>query len=620
MRIPRQPLGRVRLPILFGALIAVIAVTMVLLTHLQNNRTTWVRHTLEVQKAIGDLSNAVYLAETLQRGYLLTESSIFAHNYEVRRQDVPTQMSALKALTADDPQQQAEVRTLQAQLQRKIAEMDNAVALHKAGSMDASLRSLRDGSTRRLSLDVITTLDRMRAREERLLTERTQAAQWLNLALLCTVGVTGVLVIGFCGLWIEQSRKAGRELKSAYEELSAANTDLVSEMASRAAAENQVRQMQKMEAIGQLTGGIAHDFNNMLAVVIGNLNMVQRRLAKGDTDIAAFVESASEGANRAAALTGRLLAFSRRQPLAPDPIEPNRLVKGMSDLLTRTLGEAVVVETILAPDIWRTLADVAQLESALVNLAVNARDAMPSGGRLTIETANVELDEAYAAAEDIRPGQYVMISVTDTGCGMTLEVMDKALEPFFTTKPVGKGTGLGLSQVYGFVKQSAGHLKIHSEPGRGASVTIYLPRLIEADVYQDPPKTVGAPERGPRRKVLVTEDDDRVRLFTEAALKDIGYSVVSAENAAIALTYLKNEPDIDLLLTDVVMPETSGPQLAEQAKKLKPGLPVLYMTGFTPSQMERDGFLEPGVNVMTKPFTVDQLASKVQEALDGAAA
>jgi CheY-like chemotaxis protein/nitrogen-specific signal transduction histidine kinase len=392
-----------------------------------------------------------------------------------------------------------------------------------------------------------------------------------------------------------------------------------------AAAENQVRQMQKMEAVGQLTGGIAHDFNNMLAVVIGNLNMIQRRLATreggaGEGGIGRFVDSALEGANRASILTSRLLAFSRQQPLQPEPIEPNRLVSGMSDLLGRTLGETITVETVLGAGLWRTQADATQLESALVNLAVNARDAMPAGGRLTIETANAYLDSDYAASEGARPGQHVMIAVTDTGCGMAPEVIDRALEPFFTTKPVGKGTGLGLSQVYGFVKQSGGHLKIYSEPDQGTTVKIYLPRLFAAEQPAGPPRPPPPAVRGDRRVVLLVEDDERVRAFAEDALRELGYDVVSADSATDALARLARDQAVDLLLTDVVMPDLNGRQLAEQALKLKPGLPVLYMTGFTRNAVVHNGMLDPGVNFMAKPFTVDQLAAKVREALDQALA
>jgi signal transduction histidine kinase/ActR/RegA family two-component response regulator len=621
---PPKAAGRARLPVLFGAMVAIIAAIIALLSQLQKDREAWVRHTLEVQAALSDLGNAVNRAEAFQRGYLITGADNYLRLYDNEQVNLPAELAELTALTADNARQKVAIVGLKTAVQRKLAELDGAVTLHKGGNLDAALATVRDGPSGARSGEVVRALRQMRMFEEELLAQRTREAQWLNLALLVAVAAAGLLMMGFAGLWVEQARRAGRELEGAYQELSVINAELVSQMASRAAAENQVRQMQKMEAVGQLTGGIAHDFNNMLAVVIGNLNMIQRRLARssgngGDPRIANFVESALEGANRAATLTGRLLAFSRQQPLQPEPVEPNRLVSGMSDMLARTLGEAVTVETVLGAGLWRTLADPIQLESAVVNLAVNARDAMPDGGRLTIETANAYLDSDYAASEGAKPGQYVMLAVTDTGCGMTREIIERALEPFFTTKPVGKGTGLGLSQVYGFVKQSGGHLKIYSEPSQGTTVKIYLPRLFAAEAPAELPKAPAAASPGDRRKVLLVEDDERVRAFAEEALRELGYAVVPAEGGAAALAMIQREPDVDLLLTDVIMPDLNGRQLAEQVLKLKPGLPVLYMTGFTRNAVVHNGMLDPGVNFMAKPFTIDQLAAKVREALDAAA-
>ena len=622
---PPKAVGRARLPVLFGAMVAVIAAVIALLSQLQKDREAWVRHTLEVQGALSELSNSVYRTEALERGYLITGADNYVRFYGRERVNLPAQLAELGALIADSAQQKAAVASLRAAVQRKLAELDGAIALRRAGASDAALATVKEGPSWDRQIDVARIMDQMRATEGRLLAQRSREAQWLNLALLFAVAGAGLLMMGFAGLWVEQTRKAGRELETAYRELSAINAELVSQIASRAAAESQVRQMQKMEAVGQLTGGIAHDFNNMLAVVIGNLNLIQRRMARadsriGDPKIPGFVDSALEGANRAATLTGRLLAFSRQQPLSPEPVEPNRLVSGMSDLLGRTLGETITVETVLGAGLWRTQADPTQLESALVNLAVNARDAMPAGGRLTIETANAYLDSDYAAAEGAKPGQYIMVAVTDTGCGMTREVIDRALEPFFTTKPVGKGTGLGLSQVYGFVRQSGGHVKIYSEPGQGTTVKIYLPRLFAAEAPAEPPRVAAGAAPGEQRKVLLVEDDERVRAFAEEALRDLGYVVVSTESAAEALARIDQEPDVDLLLTDVVMPDLNGRQLAEQILKLKPGLPVLYMTGFTRNAVVHNGMLDPGVNFMAKPFTVDQLAAKVREALETAAA
>ena len=614
--IRRRANGWARLPVLFGAVVAVIALAIVFLAQLHSDRTAWVRHTLEVENALSDLTNTVNQAESVERGYLITDNDAFLRVYERDHANVPAQVAELQVLTADNPMEQASIRALRTAAQIKFAELDGAVALYKAGNLSAASASLKDGSTRALTAQILRIVAAMRNAEDTLLATRTSQSQLLNAILLCAIAVTGLLVLAFSAVWVEQARRAGRELEAAYRELSTINSELVAEMASRTTAENQVRQMQKMEAVGQLTGGIAHDFNNMLAVVIGNLNLVQRRMAKGQTDIGGFIDSAVEGASRAATLTSRLLAFSRQQPLAPEPLDPNRLVMGMSDLFARTLGEIIVVETVLGAGLWRTQADAAQLESALVNLAVNARDAMPDGGRLTIETANTYLDSDYAATAGAHPGQYVLIAVTDTGQGMSREVIDRAIEPFFTTKAVGKGTGLGLSQVYGFVKQSGGHFKIYSEVGQGTTVKIYLPRLFGADAPVET-SPASAPERQhTHQTVLLVEDDERVRQFTQEALRELGYRVIVAESAGMALERLKLEPDIALLLTDIVMPETNGRQLAAQAHVLRPDLPVLYMTGFTRNAVVHNGMLDPGVNFLPKPFTIDQLANKVRDALD----
>ncbi len=399
-------------------------------------------------------------------------------------------------------------------------------------------------------------------------------------------------------------------------ELERTNVELISQMAARESAETQLRQMQKMEAIGQLTGGIAHDFNNMLSIVISSLEMLQRRLQKGETDFQKYIDAAAEGARRAAVLTSRLLAFSRQQALTPDVLDANKIVAGMSELLQRTLGESIRVETVLAAGLWKTFADSAQIENVIVNLAVNARDAMAEGGRLTIETGNVFLDDNYGARHDAKPGQYVLLAITDTGTGMPQAVIDKAFDPFFTTKGVGLGTGLGLSQVFGFVKQSNGHIKIYSEVGQGTTIKIYLPRYygkeeVRSDADVAPPLM---PSVG-QECILVVEDDEGVRGLTVDALRELGYVVLPAAAAPEALTLLDKHPEIALLLTDVVMPDTNGRKLAEEATRRRPGLKVLYMTGFTRNAVVHNGMLDPGVNLIGKPFTLDQLASKVRSVL-----
>jgi len=381
-------------------------------------------------------------------------------------------------------------------------------------------------------------------------------------------------------------------------------------------AEDALRQAQKMEAVGQLTGGIAHDFNNMLGVIIGGLDLLQRRLDPEDQRTKRYIESVTEAANRAAALTQRLLAFSRQQPLRPEIIDVNRLLAGLSDLLQRSLGTDVRLETVLAGGLWRINADPNQLENALLNLCVNARDAMPEGGHLTIETRNAYLDEHYAASNpEVTEGPYVLICISDTGEGMTEDVMAKAFDPFFTTKPVGKGTGLGLSQVYGFVKQSGGHLKLYSEVGNGTSAKIYLPRHmgLDAEQKQDDRDTVPG---GSGELVLVVDDEPAVRQFSTEALVELGYRVVEADGGAAALRLLESCPEIELLFTDIVMPDMNGKKLAEEAKRMRPDLKILFTTGYTRNAIVHNGVLDPDVDLIGKPFTVNELSLKIRTILD----
>ncbi len=403
-------------------------------------------------------------------------------------------------------------------------------------------------------------------------------------------------------------------------DLQNALTTLRAEITERQSAESQVRQMQKMESIGQLTGGIAHDFNNMLAIVIGALDLAKRRLTTDPQRALKGIENAEEGARRAAQLTARLLAYSRQQALAPEVLDANKLVGSMSELLRRTIGETVRVETVLAGGLWKTLTDAAQLESAIVNLCVNARDAMPDGGKLTIETANAHLDDAYALrCPGTNPGQYVLIGVTDTGTGMTPEVIERAFDPFYTTKGVGKGTGLGLSQVYGFVKQSGGHVKIYSEIGQGTTVKIYLPRRIRMDAVDTDDKV--AAQELPTAKdgeiLLVVEDDEDVRHMAVDVLRDLGYTVVQASDANQAIEILIVQPSISLLFTDIVMPKMNGRLLADEAAKMRPGLKILFTTGYTRNAVVHNGMIDSGVAFLPKPFTVAELATKVRRVLDG---
>jgi nitrogen-specific signal transduction histidine kinase/ActR/RegA family two-component response regulator len=385
------------------------------------------------------------------------------------------------------------------------------------------------------------------------------------------------------------------------------------------ATQEQLAASQKMEAIGQLSGGIAHDFNNLMMIVIGNLESAMRRAKDlaGATNLQRSLDNAMRGAQRAAALTGRLLAFSRRQPLDPKPIEAARFLNSAAEFLQRSLGERVEVEFVGSAGLWQIEVDPNHLETALLNLAINARDAMPEGGKLTLESSNVYIDEDYSRLnQEIAPGQFVMIAVSDTGTGMAREIVDRAFEPFFTTKDPGHGTGLGLSQVYGFVKQSGGHIKLYSEVGQGTTVKIYLPRWIgRIEEIEDKAAEPSTAYRG--ETVLVVEDDNDLRIYLAEVLRELGYTVITANGSEQAFKHLNAlAPKIDLLLTDVVMPGRNGRELAQEALRLRPGLPVLYMTGYSRNAVVHHGRLDHGIELLQKPVSQSVLAAKVREILE----
>jgi PAS domain S-box-containing protein len=421
----------------------------------------------------------------------------------------------------------------------------------------------------------------------------------------------------------QASQREILERKRAEEALRDLNATLEQQVIERSEElrrnEEALRQSQKMEAVGQLTGGVAHDFNNLLQIIIGNLDTLRRNLPLESGRLRRAAEQAMNGARRAASLTQRLLAFSRRQPLDPRSIDLNSLVNDMSELLHRTLGETVAVETVRGAGLWRVEADANELEAAILNLAVNARDAMPEGGRLTIETSNAHVDEGYAAMHaEVIPGQYAVISVSDTGSGMDAATLAKAFEPFFTTKPVGKGTGLGLSQVYGFVKQSGGHVKIYSEIGEGTTVRIYLPRKAgagkEAALVEQP----SLPEGTHEETVLVVEDDDDVRTYSVETLRELGYRVIESHDGPSALRLLERQSHVDLLFTDVILPGgMTGAQVATHARTLRPELKVLFTTGYARNAIVHHGRLDQGAQLITKPFSYAELAAKVRDVLDG---
>ncbi len=393
--------------------------------------------------------------------------------------------------------------------------------------------------------------------------------------------------------------------------------EFYAEAERRELAEQALRQAQKMEAVGQLTGGVAHDFNNLLTIIIGNIGIAKRGVVEARAERA--LGNALAGAERAAQLTRRLLAFSRLQPLSPRTVDVNRMIVSMSDLLSRTLGENIELETISGAGLWKIEADLPELESTLLNLALNARDAMPGGGKLTIETSNAYLDDEYCRHHaGLRPGQYVLIAISDSGLGMSTEAIERAFEPFFTTKEAGKGTGLGLSQVYGFMKQSGGHVKIYSEIGEGTTVKLYLPRHEgeEAIVPADDP--VGS-ERGRGETILVVEDDDGVRQYASEILRDLNYQVIEAKDSATALRLLDADKKFDLLLTDVVLPGKNGRELAAEVQRRRPGVKIVFMTGYSRNAIVHQGRLDRDTELISKPLIEGVVARKIRQVLDAQA-
>ena len=439
----------------------------------------------------------------------------------------------------------------------------------------------------------------------------------ISVAAQAAVAIDNARLYRAAQIEIDQRIQVEQRLVELNESLEARVTE---EIERRTQTEEALRQAQKMETIGQLSGGIAHDFNNLLQVIAGNLDIIRRTLPEGLPRLMRATENAQKGAERAAVLTQRLLAFSRRQQLEPRVIDPNKLVSGMSELLHRTLGETIQIETVLGSGLWRVEVDPNQLENALINLAVNSRDAMPMGGKLTIETANTYLDHAYAEQNSgAAVGQYVVICVSDTGEGMDAETAERAVDPFFTTKEVGRGTGLGLSMVYGFVKQSGGHLKIYTEPRDGTTVKIYMPRHSgEEPLDGAAEEDEMAPDAVDGETILVCEDDEDVRSYSVEALKELGYHVLEAADGQEALRLLaESKGSVDLMFTDVVLPGgMTGAIVAQRAKELQPGLKILFTTGYARNAIVHHGRLDPGVELLSKPFAFSDLAARIRDLLD----
>jgi len=599
-------------PILGGfSLLLLTAAAAAFLSVEQRQAAFAIRHTLEVESQLNRVQTLITDAETGQRGYLLTGRLTYLEPYQFARGVLPGELDRLASDIAGGTAETNTMTDLRTLMADKMDELRQTVDLRSANRLDDALAIVNGDSGNQKMTEIRQVISAMRVQEAEVLEARSARAARLNAIGQGVLAASVFLVLAIGALTLRDgSRRLGA--------LRAANLRLEAEAAERQTAEGQVRQLQKMEAVGQLTGGVAHDFNNMLAIIIGSLDMARRRLTGSEhPSIRRYLDSASEGANRAAVLTARLLAFSRQQPLEPRVLDINKLVAAMSDLLRHTITEPVQIETVLAGGLWKTHADSAQLESALLNLAVNARDAMPDGGRLTIETGNAHLDDQYASRHaEVKAGQYVSVSVSDSGVGMAPDVIEKAFEPFFTTKGVGRGSGLGLSQVFGFVKQSGGHVKIYSEVGQGTTVKIYLPRHTGPLLAGEGEAVESTPHGAADEIVLVVEDEQAVRRMTVDALRDLGYTVIHAESGPEALDRLERQPNVSLLFTDIVMPEMSGRELADHAIRRKPDLKVLFTTGYTRNAVVHNGIVDPGTALLQKPFTLQQLARKVRETIE----
>jgi signal transduction histidine kinase/CheY-like chemotaxis protein len=600
-----------------AALAAVIMAVAFWLEARNKSDDEWVQHSLSVRDQLDQVLTLVQGAETGQRGYLLTGRDSYLAPYTAAVEQLPATLDRMRDLVGADPRQQQAVVQLRQLVNDKIAELRSTIEERQAGRPEAALAIVNDDRGLRLMQNIGRLLATLQAEEDQVLTARQASAAHSGVLLQAGVAFAFLLICILGVLIARYTRRSVTALATARDQLMASNEQLLEQVSRREQVESQLRQSQKMQALGQLTGGIAHDFNNMLGVIMGAHDLILRRIKKGDFGIERFLEAAISASERAAILTQRLLAFARQQPLAPQPIDANKMIVNMSNLLHSTLGEQIRIETVAAGGLWTINADAQQLESAILNVAINARDAMPDGGRLTIETANAYLDEAYCKQHpEIEPGQYVMIAVTDTGVGMSPEVTARVFDPFFTTKPAGKGTGLGLSQVYGFVKQSHGHIRVYSEVGAGTNVKIYLPRLIgdAKEIKRTISETLRTGDRS--EIILVVEDDTLMRRLTTEALHELGYTVFESENAVNALAILDRVSDVKLLFTDVVMPDINGRKLADEAVRRRPGLKVLFTTGYTANAVVHGGVLDAGVHLISKPFTLDHLAAKVRAVLD----
>jgi signal transduction histidine kinase/CheY-like chemotaxis protein len=615
--------ARYYLALVFGLILVISFATIYLAIH-AGEAEDWVSHTLKVQTAANLLLSALERRESRQLSFLITDNDRYLKVVNKAESDISSVMSELRQLTADNPQQQAALNDFEPALTAWSERMHATLALAQTGRREEALNAVKSGIGADLQETIQAEIKAFCARERALLLDRQSTSAMLRIWLLVLIFSSLAGAIGLAAGLAREAQRGVNQLRQRTAELEA-------EAKLRVETESKLRHVQKLESVGQLTGGIAHDFNNHLTIILGNLDTLRRRLLILSPDqsgeeraatLLKLVDYALQGARSAAQLTQRLLAFARQQPLEPVKLDVNEHVSGLTELLRRTLGERITLESVLAGGLWPSFADANQVEAALINLCVNARDAMPDGGKLTIETSNAYLDEAYADQfDDVRPGQYVLLSVTDTGTGIAPEVLQRIFEPFFTTKPAGKGSGLGLAMVYGFVKQSGGHIRIYSELGEGTAVKIYLPRLTQVEETKAAPAAKPAvesplPHATPQEALLVVEDNRQVREYAKTCLEELGYTVFEAGDTAGALRILESGERIDLLFTDVVLPDESGRELSRYAEKLRPDLPILFTTGYTRNAIVHHGRLDADVKLLGKPYTQQDLARKIRELLD----
>jgi signal transduction histidine kinase/ActR/RegA family two-component response regulator len=605
------------------ALLILVGVLTALMVKRVNNAADWATHSLEVEAKATEVLGQTQDLRIGERGYVLTGENAFLEPYQSALARLPASLDQLRSLVSDNPSQIRRVDRMRMAIDEVMAESARPVELARKGDAAGAVAAVKSGRG-------LQVMDAFRAAfgdfyqaENNLLGMRLAAERRarslmfaLVIASLATAAIAAIAALAMNGAYIRDLRERSEALAQETRERKEAQAILV--------------QTQKMESIGLLAGGVAHDFNNLMTIVIGNLDSAERRLARfppeGGAAITQPIAAALQGARRAASLTQRLLAFSRQQVLTPQQVDLNRLVGSISDLLTRTVGETIAIETIHGSGLWPTFVDPSQLENAIVNLVVNARDAMPKGGQITIETANAFLDEAYCRQfGDVTPGQYVLLSVTDSGTGILPENLSRVFEPFFTTKSASARTGLGLAMIHGFVKQSRGHVRIYSEVGHGTTVKIYLPRMEGAARIESAPparREEGAqiPRARPGEVVLVVEDDDDVRDSTVVLLEDLGYSALAARDGVEALAQLRKAARIDILFTDVVLPQgMNGRMLSQEAASLRPDLPVLFTTGYARNAIIHDGRLDPGVQFIAKPYTQEEIAHKLRSVIDSSA-